>query len=119
MLVGVTLSFVGLQSFYLGCLSQLFHDYSGRARTRWLRVFSYNRSVLASVLLALLGIACLVPLIAEYLSYGFSLSGEIGIRNHLAILGLLWLIAAFSNFTFTLVLHAANLSTKKLRRPQA
>jgi glycosyltransferase involved in cell wall biosynthesis len=119
MLVGVTLSFVGLHSFYLGCLSQLFHDYSGRARARWLRVFSYNRSVLASVLLVLLGIGCLVPLIAEYLSYGFTLSGNIGSRNHLAILGLLWLIFGFTNFTFTLVLHAASLSAKKLKRPQA
>jgi len=119
MLVGVTLSFAGLQCFFLGCLSQLFHDYTGRARRRWLRIFSYNRSLAASVLLVLGGIGCSVPLIGEYLSDGFTLSGNIGARNHLAILGLLGIVTGFTNFVFTLVLHAASLSAKKLRRPEA
>ena len=56
MLLGMTISVAGLQSFYLGCLSQLFHDYTGRAHSRWLRLFSYNRSVAGSVVLILAGI---------------------------------------------------------------
>ena len=114
MLFGMTLSVVGLQSFYLGCLSQLFHDYNGRARSRWLRIFSYNRSVSASGILALFGLGCLGPLIAQYFSYGLTLSGRIGFPNHLAILGLLSLIVGFANFIFTLVLHSASMSLKRM-----
>jgi hypothetical protein len=113
MLFGMTMSVVGLQSFYLGCLSQLFHDYSGLARARWLRVFSYNRSVGSSAALTLFGLGCLVPLIAQYFSYGLTLSGRIGFPNHLAILGLLAVIIGFANFIFTLVLHSATLSVKR------
>ena len=117
MLLGMTLSIAGLQSFYLGCLSQLFHDYTGDARAHWLRVFRYNRSVLSSVGLAVAGIGCLVPLVREYFSYGFSLSGMPSQPEHLAILGLLCLIISFANFVFTLVLHGAIFSIKPLTRP--
>jgi glycosyltransferase involved in cell wall biosynthesis len=115
MLLGMTLSIAGLQSFYLGCLSQLFHDYTGRARARWLRVFSYNRSVMASAGSAALGLGCLAPLMREYFSYGFTLSGMPSRPEHLAILGLLLLITSFANFVFTLVLHGAVFSMKPLR----
>ena len=37
MLAGLTLSVVGLQYFYLGCIAQILYDYTGAARTRWLR----------------------------------------------------------------------------------
>jgi glycosyltransferase involved in cell wall biosynthesis len=112
MLVGMALIVAGMQSFYLGCLSQLFHDYSGLARKRWLRLFPYNRSVLGSALLAISGIACLSPLVRAYLGYGFSLPGPIGFRHHLAILGLLFVLMGWANFIFTLVLHAAVLVAK-------
>ena len=115
MLLGMTLSIAGLQSFYLGCLSQLFHDYTGRARARWLRVFSYNRSVMASAGSAALGLGCLAPLMREYFSYGFTLSGMPSRPEHLAILGLLLLLTGFANFVFTLVLHGAVFSMKPLR----
>ena len=116
MLLGMTLSIAGLQSFYLGCLSQLFHDYTGRARARWLRVFSYNRSVATSAGLAAVGLGCLVPLVREYVRYGFTLSGRSDQPEHLAILGLLCLIISFANFVFTLVLHGAIFSIKPLSR---
>ncbi len=115
MLLGITLSIAGLQSFYLGCLSQLFHDYTGRARARWLRVFSYNRSVVFSAGLAAAGLGCLAPLVRNYFSYGFTLPGMPGRPEHLAILGLLFLITSFANFVFTLVLHGAVFSMKPLR----
>jgi glycosyltransferase involved in cell wall biosynthesis len=76
MLLGMTLSIVGLQSFYLGCLSQLFHDYTGRFRARWLRIFRYNRAVAASVFLLASGSRFLFPLVREYLHYGFTLSWQ-------------------------------------------
>jgi glycosyltransferase involved in cell wall biosynthesis len=113
MLLGMTLSVTGLQSFYLGCLSQIFHDYTGRANARWLGIFSYNRSVIASAGLFAGGIALLLPLISEYYAYGFTLSEMPSRTEHLAILGLMFVIAGFSNFIFTLVLHAAAMSVKR------
>jgi glycosyltransferase involved in cell wall biosynthesis len=115
MLLGMALSITGLQSFYLGCLSQLFHDYNGGARARWLRVFAYNRSVLVSTALAAIGLACLAPLVMEYFSYGFTLSGMPSRPEHLAILGLLLVITGFANFVFTLVFHGAVFSLKPPR----
>lgn len=112
MLLAATLSIAGQESFYLGCLSQLCHDYSGRARARWLSLFSYNRSVVASALLIFSGFGCVAPLITEYLRDGFTLDGMPGRATQLAILGLLFLVTGFANFVFTLVLHAAALSIK-------
>ena len=119
MLLGMTLSIAGLQSFYLGCLAQLFHDYTGRAGARWLRVFSYNRSVAVSAALATAGLGCLLPLLTEYFSYGFTLPGVAARPEHLAILGLLCWITAFANFVFTLVLHGAVCSIKPLNKRAA
>lgn len=107
MLLGMTLSLAGLQSFFLGCLSQLLHDYSGRARVRWLRVFRYNRAMLTSAVAVAGGIACLLPLVTNYMRQGLTLSGTPGTQEHVAILGLLLVLGGISTFAFTLVLHAA------------
>jgi len=78
-------------------------------------VFSYNRSIVCSAGSAALGLGCVAPLVREYFSYGFTLSGMPSRPEHLAILGLLLLIAGFANFVFTLVLHGAVFSMKPLR----
>jgi glycosyltransferase involved in cell wall biosynthesis len=115
MLLGMAVSVAGLQSFYLGCLSQLFHDYTGRARTRWLRVFSYNRSVITSAILTATGLGCLIPLVREYFNNDLRLPAEPNLPERLAIFGLLLLITGFANFVFTLVFHGAVFSIKPLR----
>ena len=45
MLLGLTLAVLGLQSFYFGCLAQVFCDYSGAARQRWTAIFRYTHAV--------------------------------------------------------------------------
>ena len=57
MLIGLTLSVLGLQSIYFGCLAHVFLDYTGRARERWRRIFRYTNAVVASGLLFTLGFA--------------------------------------------------------------
>jgi glycosyltransferase involved in cell wall biosynthesis len=116
MFIGMTLTVAGLQSFYLGCLSQLLHDYRGLARLRWLRVFGYNRTVFASVSLIVLGITFFFPLVQKYIHFGFTLGTVIDWRNHVAILGLLLVICGFVSFIFTLVLHAAAEHAPETRR---
>jgi hypothetical protein len=106
MLLGVTLSLLGLQSFFMGCIAQVLYDYSGRARLRWLRLFRYTRTVVISAVLSVVGLALAASLAIHYIRGGYAL--ETGaLINHLGVLGLLMLIAGFLTFTSTLVLHAA------------
>ena len=106
MLGGVTLTVLGLQNVYLGVLAQVLYDRTGRARERWLRLFPYNRTVAAAALAFVVGIALVIPLIADYVGSGLALPGRIGTTEHLAVTGLMLTILAFTTFTFTLLLHA-------------
>jgi glycosyltransferase involved in cell wall biosynthesis len=106
MLIGVALAVIGLQSFFFGCLAQVFCDYSGAARDRWMRIFTYSRSVLASLGLFLIGLAGEIALLWQYASHGGRLPPASSTVDHLAVTGMLFMIAGFSLFCFTLLLHA-------------
>ncbi|MBO0729454.1 MAG: glycosyltransferase family 2 protein [Acidimicrobiaceae bacterium] len=106
MLLGLTLSILGLESFFFGCLAQVLTDYSGRARRKWTQVFSYTRAVLMSAAGFLAGLGLCIPLAVRYASNNLRLPPATSIKDNLAITGLLFMIAAFSSFCFTLVLHA-------------
>jgi glycosyltransferase involved in cell wall biosynthesis len=106
MLIGVTLSVVGLQSIYFGCLAHVFLDYTGRRRDRWQRLFRYTTSVIASGLIFFIGLVPEIILVIYYLTHSFSLPDAQSTLNHAAITGLLFMIFGFSTFCFTLVLHA-------------
>lgn len=111
-LLGMTLALVGLQSFFLGCLAQLLHDYSGTARRRWLRIFPYTRSAVLSGLAILLGLVLIVILVATYIADGFRLTQDAPL--YLAVTGLLLLIGGCMTFTSTLLLHATALRGDEL-----
>jgi glycosyltransferase involved in cell wall biosynthesis len=113
MLVGVTLSALGLQSFYLGCLCRVFFDYTGQQTRRWLRVFSYTRSAVLSGLAMACGVALAVPLIHLYITSGLRLPPQMEPAYHMAVTGLLFVIAGFMTFTFTLAFHAAAIYVRR------
>jgi glycosyltransferase involved in cell wall biosynthesis len=106
MLLGVTLTVLGLESFYFGCLAQVFCDYSGKARARWIRLFRYTRSVLASAAIFGAGLIMTIVLASWYLTHGHRLPLPNSAIEHLAVLGLLLMIVGFSTFCFTLLLYA-------------
>jgi len=106
MLLGVTLSVLGLQSFFFGCLAQVLCDYGGRARQRWTGLFRYTRTVLVSSTMFLVGVGLVVPLAVRYINNGLSLETSSPVADHLAVTGLLLMIVGFSTFCFTLLLHA-------------
>jgi len=106
MMLGMSLTVVGLQSFYMGCLARLLYDFTGDARRFWLAFFSYNRSVVGSGLLVVLGGLLLLPLCYAYWQLHWKLPVEIGSVHHMAITGLLCMTLGFMNFVFTLVFHA-------------
>jgi glycosyltransferase involved in cell wall biosynthesis len=110
MLIGVVLAALGLQSIYFGCLAHVFLDYGGRHRERWRRLFSYTRSVVASMVSFGVGLLLVAALVASFVSRGFELGSAGATLNHLGIIGLLLMIIGFSTFCFTLLLHATSVS---------
>ncbi|HMD47211.1 MAG TPA: glycosyltransferase family 2 protein [Acidimicrobiales bacterium] len=106
MLLGLTLAVLGLQSFFFGCLAQVFCDYSGRARERWSRVFRYTRAVASSALVFVVGLGLTLPALSHYLGESFSLPPASSWIDHMAVTGALLMIIGFSSFCFTLLLHA-------------
>src|SRR5271166_1394914 len=112
MLLGLSLSVLGLHGFYVGALARVFFDYSGRITRRWVRMFSYTRSVVLSALAILAGGALAVPLVSQYLRSGLRLPATVAPASHMAVTGLLFVIGGAMNFTFTLALHAAAVNVK-------
>jgi hypothetical protein len=74
-----------------------------------LRVFRYNRSVLASTVLFAVGVIMAGALAVQYVIDGFSFDDGIGDLGYIAITGVMFMILAFMNFAFTLLLHASAL----------
>ncbi len=117
MLFGTTLTITGLQAFLLGCIAQVFFDYRERATRRWLKVFSYTRSVVVAAMIGVAGLACTVPLIAYYVGHHEQLTLHAATQARLGVTGLMLIVIGFSLFTFTVVLHAAALATgRSVRR---
>lgn len=109
MLAGLAMTILGLQSFYSGCVAQVLYDHTGAATRRWLRIFSYNRSMLLSAVALLGGILLATPLVVDYFHQGLRLAGDVTRDSHLAVMGLVLLSASFVNYAFTLLLHATAL----------
>ena len=106
MLLGVTLSVLGLQSFYFGCLAQVLCDYSDRARSKWTRVFRYTPTVLGSIGVFVLGFLMAGTLAIYYFTHSFELPGPRAVVDHVAVTGSLFMIMSFQTFCFTLLLNA-------------
>lgn len=113
MLAGLALTVLGLQSFYAGCVAQVLYDYTGDDTRRWLRLLRYDRSMLLSFLAFAAGIALVSPLVADYLRSGLALPRDVVRSSHFAVMGLVLMSAGFINFSFTLLLHAATLYSKR------
>jgi hypothetical protein len=107
MLLGVTLTIVGLQSVFLGCIAQVLFDYSGRASRRWASTFRYTRTVAVAGALVVAGLLLSLPLMVRYVGNDWSLPGGLDTDGYLAVLGLAALTCGFLTFANTLLLHAA------------
>jgi glycosyltransferase involved in cell wall biosynthesis len=116
MLIGMTLTIIGLQAFLLGCIAQVLFDYSGRATARWLAVFSYTRTTVVAALATCTGVGCGIPLVVYYFSHHDSLSLKASVQDGLGVTGLMLIAIGFTLFTFTLVLHGAAIATRRAPR---
>jgi glycosyltransferase involved in cell wall biosynthesis len=107
MLMGMTLTLVGLQSFFFGCLAMVLHDYTGNARRRFLKMFPYTRTVTFCGITFAGGLLLGVLLIIDYLKSGLALTTDHAAYG--AVIGLTLILMSFMTFSFTLLLHAAAL----------
>lgn len=106
MLLGSTLSIVGLQCVYLGCMAQSLYDPSGAAVRRWTSFFAFTPTMAASALLFLAGLALAFNFVKAFVGAGFTVSAQILPVNHMAVVGLLAIILSFLTFVSVLLLHA-------------
>jgi hypothetical protein len=105
MLLGVTLTTIGLECIYMGILSKIFFDYTGEITARWFRRFPYTRTVVLSGLVFLVGAVLLGALVVYYVRQGYALApGDA--MSHLGVIGLLLMLVGFTTFTFVLLLHS-------------
>lgn len=118
MLIGMTITIIGLQAFLLGCIAQVLFDYSGRATARWLAVFSYTRTMIVAGLTACAGVGCGIPLLVYYVSHHGGLSLAASVQDGLGVTGLMLMAIAFTLFSFTLVLHGAAIATRLTPKPR-
>jgi glycosyltransferase involved in cell wall biosynthesis len=105
MLLGVTLVTLGLQCIYLGILAQVFFDYTGQITKRWFSRFPYTRTVFIAAAVFVLGFCLTCWLLVYYVRHHLRLSSDLA-ANYLGVTGLLLMIAGFTTFTFTLLLHS-------------
>jgi len=101
MLLGIVAATVGYGAVQLALLARVFYDFDRRLSDRLLKMVTYNRGVLASGLLVLVGTVPNVVLLRRWLGGGFHLSAI----QYSSVFGLLVVILGFQTFGFTLLLH--------------
>ncbi len=106
MLLGMTVSILGLVSFFMGITTRILHDYSGKEMKRWLFVFDYNKTIVRSLIITILGIILILPLIKDYITYDFRLPFGIRSKYYSSVTGLLFIITAYVNFSFSLLINS-------------
>jgi glycosyltransferase involved in cell wall biosynthesis len=105
--LGGALAIIGLNGYLMGCVAQVFFDYTGRRTTRLLETFRYTRTCLAAAVLGLFGAGLMVPLTLRYVQGGLKLAGDLRQTNYLFLSGVFFVMAGFSLFAFMLLIHAA------------
>jgi Glycosyl transferase family 2 len=101
MLLGVVAATVGYSAVQLALLARVFYDFDRRLIDRLLVAVTYNRGMLTSGLLILVGIAPNMMLFVRWLSNDFHLTTI----QYSSVFGLLLVILGFQTFGFTLMLH--------------
>jgi len=106
MFLGATLSIVGLQSFFLGCMAQSLYDPTGNAKRQWIAKFPYTPMMIGSGTLFCVGFLLCLNFVSVYAGAGYTLFDNMVGTNHAAVIGLLAMVLSFIAFISTLLLHA-------------
>ncbi len=121
--LGGALAILGLNAYLMGCVAQIFFDYTGRRTEVILDRFRYTRTCVLAGVATVAGLALMVPLLVRYLRQGLVLHGGPDGENYLFLAGVYLGMAGVSLFTFTLLIHAAATAARSMtwrqRRPQS
>ncbi|MFL5304222.1 MAG: glycosyltransferase family 2 protein [Polyangia bacterium] len=112
MLLGLSLSILGLQCIYMGILSQIFFDWTGETTAKWFRRFPYSRTVGIAGGMFAGGLLCGGLMTGAYIRHGYHLLAGSPVNN-LGATGLLLLVLGFMTFTFTLLLHSTAVAVRR------
>jgi glycosyltransferase involved in cell wall biosynthesis len=111
MLLGVTCTTLGYSCIQIGLLARVMHRLRPGLVDRVLNLLTYDRGILISGGLLLLGTMLLGTLVYRYVNHGLRLEAI----SHPAILGLLLIILGFQTFCFTLLMEMAQRVASKVR----
>jgi hypothetical protein len=103
MLLGVTCTTLGYSCIQIGLLARVLHRLRPGFVDRVRHTLTYDRGMLLSGGLLLVGTVLLAALVYRYIKHGLRLESI----SHPAILGLLLIILGFQTFCFTLLLEMA------------
>jgi glycosyltransferase involved in cell wall biosynthesis len=101
MLLGITLATLGYSAVQFATLAQVFYNFDPKRRRRLAQWLTYNRGMLASGALGLIGLSLNSILLVHWVRGGLRLEQI----SYPAVFGLMLLILAFQTFTFTLLFH--------------
>jgi glycosyltransferase involved in cell wall biosynthesis len=111
MLLGVTCATLGYSCIQIGLLARVMHGLRPGFVDRVRHLLTYDRGMLISGGLLLVGIMLLGTLVYRYVKHGLRLESI----SHPAILGLLLIILGFQTFCFTLLMEMAQRVAPKSR----
>jgi glycosyltransferase involved in cell wall biosynthesis len=112
MLLGVTCTTLGYSSIQIGILARVMHGLKHRFVEQFQKVVTYDRGMVASAALTVVGLVLLSNLAYHYFKHGLQLEAI----SHPAILGLLLVILGFQTFCFTLLMEMAKRVMSRSRR---
>jgi glycosyltransferase involved in cell wall biosynthesis len=101
MLLGITLATLGYSAVQFATLAQVFYNFDSKRRRRLAQWLTYNRGMLASGVLGLIGLSLNTVLLARWVHGGLLLNQI----SYPAVFGLMLLVFGFQTFTFTLLFH--------------
>jgi glycosyltransferase involved in cell wall biosynthesis len=104
MLLGVTFTTLGYSSLQIGVIAQIMHGLRKDVSNKFKYLISYNRGILVSLSLVILGVVLVAPLVKNYITNSFILQGI----SLSAVFGLLLIIIGFQTFCFTLLLEMSS-----------
>jgi glycosyltransferase involved in cell wall biosynthesis len=113
MLLGLVMTTLGYSALQLSALAKVHYDFEPEAAARWLKVFSYNRGMLASFALIVTGLIPNAVLLTHWLAHGLKLSDI----DHPAVFGLELVVLGCQTFAFTLLLHILGREHFRARHP--
>lgn len=112
MLLGVTCTTLGYSCIQIGLLARVMHGLRPGVVDRVRNLLTYDRGMLLSGGLLLVGAILLATLVYRYVKHGLQLESV----SHPAILGLLLIILGFQTFCFTLLMEMAQRVGRASRR---